>query len=379
MTICHQNYSSLSKWLSLCPWTWSRGHSIASEQMKYSKVLLKSNGIVGSGDFRGCNSWAHDNAPCHFVIFWLMNIDHACLVHGKTIRPHRPRQSLQQQGDPNSTVGQAEQTNAQSRIQLRLAEGFRHWMKPLPASCISSCLGLASLCVFFLFNPCATLGHSALASTSVFGHRILHFSHLFFQLKVSGSPNAICMALVVSFLHVWLLGPKRTKVAKHLSYKDCKKSSCHKLTTRPSSLLESVILECFNWQSSETLAFLHFRTRVNCESKQPHVWKPNITNLCLCFSMARPCTHLNSHSLMQRCACNFQPERTVSSAMGFLRGRLKIKHQIWEHLPGSRWMPAFTSTICCASKEIHHVHWGRQLSHSDLGSESRGAARDKQT
>lgn len=307
MTICHQNYSSLSKWLSLCPWTWSRGHSIASEQMKYSKVLLKSNGIVGSGDFRGCNSWAHDNAPCHFVIFWLMNIDHPCLVHGKTIRPHRPRQSLQQQGDPNSTVGQAEQTNAQSRIQLRLAEG---------------------------------------------------------------SPNAICIALVVSFLQVWLLGPKRTKVAKHLSYKDCKKSSCHKLTTRPSSLLQSVILECFNWQSSETLAFLHFRTRVNCESKQPHVWKPNITNLCLCFSMARPCTHLNSHSLMQRCACNFQLERTVSSAMGF---------QIWEHLPGSRWMPAFTSTVCCASKEIHHVHWSRQLSHSDLGSESRSAARDKQT
>lgn len=154
MTICHQNYSSLSKWLSLCPWTWSRGHSIASEQMKYSKVLLKSNGIVGSGDFRGCNSWAHDNAPCHFVIFWLMNIDHPCLVHGKTIRPHRPRQSLQQQGDPNSTVGQAEQTNAQSRIQLRLAEGFRHWMKPLPASRISSCLGLASLCLFSVQPMC---------------------------------------------------------------------------------------------------------------------------------------------------------------------------------------------------------------------------------
>ena len=37
------------------------------------------------------------------------------------------------------------------------------------------------------------------------------------------------------------VGPKRTRVAKHLSYKDCKKSSCHKLTTQPSSLLQSVI------------------------------------------------------------------------------------------------------------------------------------------
>ncbi len=310
---------------------------------------MDSNGSVGSADFPGCNSW-HDDAPCHFMSLRLKTlIIHASSMAkrwGRTGHANRFSNEVVQTAQRDKQNCKPVQTYAkhQAQISWRLAEDFRlrvhfcpftlEWLESTEWSLsqhISSCLGLASpFCLFFSVQPrnVPLLVHilPKFASTPlVFGHRILHFSRLFFSAEIVRfskchvhRTGSMALQLSNQFYHVVSssymlhhaeprfggktgvlssrLGPKRTRVAKHLSYKDCKKSSCHKLTTRPSSLLQSVIRWMLRLTEPKNISFFAFSHALELR-EQPHIWKPNF-----CFSMART-VHSSEFALTDATMC----------------------------------------------------------------------------